>query len=102
MWVPTGRYERRVQKAEVVELSYLDEPPGKRIEATIENVSSRGARLITNSICTPGKLVRLDAPEEPLSLPALVVYCKRLEEDKFAVGLRLNVRVDKWQKPSNS
>lgn len=36
MWVPTGRYERRVQKAEVVELSYLDEPPGTKIEATIE------------------------------------------------------------------
>jgi hypothetical protein len=44
----------------------------------------------------------LDAPEEHLSLFALVVYCQRLDENKFAVGLRLNVRVDKWRTPSAS
>lgn len=77
----------------------LGELSGAKVEAVIENVSARGARLITNSMCAPGKLVRLDAPEEHLSLPARVIYCKRLGENKFAVGLRLNVRVEKWEKP---
>lgn len=99
MWVPTGRFDRRVPRAEVVELSDLGESSGAKVEAVIENVSARGARLITNSMCAQGKLVRLDAPEEHLSLPARVIYCKRLGENKFAVGLRLNVRVEKWEKP---
>lgn len=98
MWVPTGRYERRVAKAEVVELSQSGESPTAKVEAIIENVSPRGARLIANSDFAPGKLVHLNAPDEHLSLVARVIYCKRLGENKFAVGLRLNVRVEKWQK----
>jgi len=67
-----------------------------------ENVSARGALVVTESICAPGKLLRFDAPEEgDLKLLARVVYCQRLEEKKFAVGLepdQLDVPVRKSQK----
>jgi PilZ domain len=99
MRVPTGRLEDRIAKAEVVELLYMDELPMRKHRATIENVSPRGARVITSSMCAPGKPVLLEAPEEHLKLRARVVYCQRLAAGKFAVGLQLDTRVEKWQKP---
>ena len=93
--MPTGRYERRMAKAEVVELLHLGE---SKVEAITENVSARGVRLITDSDFAPGGVVRLDAPEERLSSTARVVYCQRLNERKFAVGLQLDVRVEKWER----
>lgn len=101
MRVPTGRFERRMAKAEVVELLHLGESPTPKTQAITQNVSSRGARVITSLMCAPGRLVRLDVPEERLSSTARVVYCQRLEENKFAVGLQLDVRVEEWQKPPN-
>lgn len=96
MRVPTGRFERRTARAEVVELLQLGE---SKVEAITENVSARGVRLITNLNFAPGGLVRLDAPEERLKLTARVVYCQRLDEGKFAVGLQLEVCVEEWRKP---
>ena len=80
MRVPTGRFERRIAKAEVVELLHMDELPMEKHGATTENVSSQGARVITDSICAPGKAVLLHEPEERLKLPARVVYCQRLAD----------------------
>jgi hypothetical protein len=98
-FLPTGRFEQRIARTEVVELLDVSESPIAKVEAITENVSPQGARVITGSICAPGKLVRLDAPAEHLQLPARVVYCQRLEERKFAVGLQLNVRVERWKEP---
>ena len=53
--------------------------------------------MITDSGYAAGRLVCVDALEERLKLMARVVYCQRLDEGKFAVGLQLDVRVEKWQ-----
>ena len=98
MFLPTGRVEHRIAKIEVVELLHVGESPVAKVEAITENVSSQGARVITDSMCAVGKRLRLNAPEEHLQLPARVVYCQRLEERKFALGLQLEVRVEKWWK----
>lgn len=98
MLVPTGRYERRVAKAEVVKLLPVGESETAKVEAVTENVSPRGARVITNSSYAPGEHVRLDAPNEHLNLPVRVVYCQRLEDARFAVGLQLDRRVVKRHK----
>jgi len=98
-FLPTGRFEQRIAKTEVVELLHMDESPIAKVEAITENVSPQGARVITDSICAGGKRVRLNALEEHLQLPARVVYCQRLEERKFAVGLQFDVRVETWKEP---
>ena len=95
MRMPTGRFERRMAKAGSIELLRVGE---SKVEALTENVSARGVRLITDSDFAPGGVVRLDAPEERLSSTARVVYCQRLNEGEFAVGLQLDVRVEKWQR----
>jgi len=96
-FLPTGRVEHRIAKTEVVELLPVGDSPLAKVEAVTENVSPRGARVITDSICAPGRFVRLDAPEERLKLAARVVYCQRLDQGKFAIGLQLNGRVKEWQ-----
>lgn len=98
MRVLTGRVERRIAKTQGVEPVPLKGPAAK-VEGVTENVSPRGARVITDLVCAPGKLVRLDAPNEHANLPGRVIYCHPAGEGRFAVGLRLDVRVEKWQKP---
>jgi hypothetical protein len=55
MFLPTGRFEQRIAKTEVVELLHVDESPIAKVEAITENVSPQGARVITNSICARGE-----------------------------------------------
>lgn len=98
MLVPTGRFERRITKAHAVELLDKEELPMTEHGAITENVSSRGARVITDSTCAPGESVVLGALEENLKSPARVVYCQRLADGRFAVGLQFNRRFEKWEK----
>ena len=65
------------------------------LKGVTENVSPRAAWVITDSVRARGKLVRLDAPKERVNLPGCAVYHHRLGEGKFAVGLQLDVRVEK-------
>jgi hypothetical protein len=95
VYVPTGRYEKRTARAVTVEVLRLDES-GLNERAVTENVSPRGARMVTNWNCAPGKHVLVTAPEEGVKSLACVVYCQRLESAKFAVGLQLVVRVEEW------
>jgi hypothetical protein len=63
MHVPTGRYEKRTARAVTVELLRLDESqPNKR--AVTENVSPRGARIVTDWNRAPGKHLLVSAPKE--------------------------------------
>jgi|SRR5260370_27262132 len=102
MHVPSGRYEKRTVRAATVELLRLDESPAKKDEAITENVSPRGARIVTDWNCAPGKHVLVMAPEEGIKSLARVVYCQPVDSTKFALGLQLVVRVEKWGKSANS
>src|SRR3989454_4062626 len=97
MHVPSGRYEKRTARAVTVEVMRLDESQlNKRV--VTENVSPRGARIVTDWNCAPGKHVLVSAPEEGVKSLARVVYCQRVESTRFAVGLQLVVRVEDWGK----
>lgn len=100
MHVPTGRYEKRTPRAAQVELLRLDESQRIR-RAVTENVSPRGARIVTECNCPPGKHVVVAAPEEGVKSLARVVYCHRVESSKFVVGVQLVVRVEEWGKPAH-
>ncbi len=95
MHVPSGRYEKRIARAVTVEVLRLDESQLNKIAVT-ENVSPRGARIVTDWNCASGKHVLVTAPEAGVKSLARVVYCQRVESTKFAVGLQLVVRVEEW------
>ena len=95
----SGRYEKRTPRAVPVHLLRLDESQLNVVTVT-ENVSPRGARIVTDWNCAPGKHLLLTAPEEGVKSLARVVYCQPMENTKFAVGLQLVVRVEEWRNPS--
>jgi hypothetical protein len=95
MRVPTGRYEKRTERAVTVEVLRLHESQ-LNSRAVTQNVSPRGARIVTDCNCTPGRHVLVTALEEGVKSLARVVYCQRVESTKFAVGLQLVVRVEEW------
>jgi len=80
-----------------VELLRLDELQQTK-RAVTENVSPRGARIVSDWHRAPGKHLLVSAPKEGVKSLARVVYCQRMESTKFAVGLQLVVRVEEWEK----
>jgi hypothetical protein len=101
MQVPTGRYEKRAERAVTIEVLRLDESR-LNARAVTENVSPRGVRIVTDWNCASGKHVLVTAPEAGVRSLARVVYCQPMDSTKFAVGLQLVVRVEEWGKPAIS
>lgn len=97
-FLPAGRFERRISKTESVHIWRVGELQAAKVEAITENVSPHGARVISSSICAPGNPVLLDALEEHVKVQARVVYCQRLKDERFAIGLELNAGVEEWKK----
>ena len=86
MAVPTGRSDKRIPKEVVVELALSDASQLKEA-AVAQNVSARGMRVATEHVWRPGDSVLLSSPESGFRTQARVVYCQRMENNKFAVGL---------------
>ena len=88
MAVPTGRSDKRIPKEVVVELAL---PDGSQLKeaAVAQNVSARGIRVATEHLWRPGDRVLLSSPESTFRSQARVVYCQRMENNRFAVGLEL-------------
>jgi PilZ domain len=88
-----GRSEKRTARAVAIELSRLDESLLKE-KAFTENVSPRGARVVTEREWQPGSLVLFICPKDGVRSQAQIVYCQRLGESRFAVGLELSARLE--------
>jgi PilZ domain-containing protein len=95
---PTGRSERRTARTIAVELSRLGEPLLNERTFT-ENVSPRGARVVTEREWQPGANLLLISLKDDVRSQAQIVYCARLAKGRFAVGLELSTRVEQWAKP---
>ena len=98
MGVPTGRSDKRIPKEVVVELALSDASQLKEA-AIAQNVSARGMRVATEHVWRPGDKVLLSSPQSGSRTQARVVYCQRVENNKFAVGLELLAPLGEWAKP---
>jgi PilZ domain len=92
MSMPTGRSEKRTPIELAVELSHVGKTSVKERVLT-ENLSSRGLRVVTKSMWPPGARVRVSFAGEEIDERARVVYCQRLANMRFAVGLELSATV---------
>jgi PilZ domain len=93
----SGRCDKRVSKEAVMELVRPDGPEPKEV-AIVQNVSARGVRVTTQQTWLPGDNVLLSSPESGFQTQARVVYCQRLENNRFAVGLELSAPLGEWAK----
>lgn len=87
MQVPTGRSERR--KPKTVEVTARLSNGSSLPEGTVtENVSMRGARIVTTAELQPGGIIEIRFPTE-VQFQGRVVYCHHLPDGTFAVGLEI-------------
>ena len=98
MALPHGRSRARIPKRVVVELARPDGSQPKEM-ALAENISPRGIRVATEHLWRVGSHVLLTSIELGIYAEARVVYCQRVEKEKFAVGLELLSPEREWTKP---
>ena len=61
-----------------------------------ENVSLHGVRVVTEREWKPGERVIVKSFHGTIQSVARVIYCNRLEETRYAVGLELRSAVGTW------
>lgn len=84
-----------------VDLSGLDIHTAAQ-QGITQNVSARGARVVTNRPWQPNDHVKVRSLLGSLRSRARVVYCQPLGNDSFAIGLELFVSVGEWTLPQAS
>jgi len=95
----SGRSRPRIAKRAIVELGRPDASQ-LREAAVAENVSAGGIRVATEHVWSVGSVVLLTSPELGIHTEARVVYCERVEKEKYAVGLELLSPEKEWSKPN--
>ena len=93
-----GRSERRITRTVTITVRVPDDP-GLNEWTWTQNVSAHGARVLLSRKLEPGQQVWIASPNEGVRLPATIVYCQRVDGNKFAMGLELSTRVDPWANP---
>lgn len=92
-----GRSEKRIARTVSVEVRLPDAPVLKERTST-ENVSAHGARLFMKQRLKPGQAIVLVSLAEGVGCEAHIVYCQRISENRFAIGLELSGRVEAWSR----
>lgn len=93
----SGRSENRIARIVSLEVCLQDQL-GLNESMLTENVSAHGARALVEQKLEPGQRVLVNAPNEGLQSHARIVYCHRVSKGRFAVGLELSRRVERWAK----
>jgi hypothetical protein len=94
------RLEDRAPVHVTVDLSGLDIHTVAQ-QGVTENVSARGARVVTSKPWHPNDHVKVRSLLGNLRSRARVVYCEQLGKDSFAIGLELFVSVGQWTMPQS-
>ncbi len=93
------RAEDRLPMKVVVDLSSLDiRNPAQ--EGVTENVSPRGARVVTSRPWKRDERLNLRSLLGNFRSRARVVYCEPLGADSYAIGLQLFAAAGSWRSPS--
>ena len=87
MRMQSGRVEHRMAATLAGRLESADAPMASE-NVTITNISSRGASVITHRNWQPHDRAVLIEPTGDFHLDAEVIYCRRLRDDAYAIGLK--------------
>jgi hypothetical protein len=93
----TGRKERRLPIVVVVRLAALEQASGESHERTyIDNISPHGVRVLSTRPWQPGQQAEITPVKDEPAMRGEVVYCRRLDNDRFYVGVRFPHRRIPW------
>jgi hypothetical protein len=95
----SGRLEKRTPLSIPVRISSHKEPSaGER--STTENVCSLGLRVLVRRAREMNERLLIKSSNGELQADARVVYCERLLDGRFALGLEFHGDVSSWLKKS--
>jgi len=92
----SGRLERRLPIIVIVRLAQVDRASTHGDERTFtDNVSAHGARIFSVHPWQPGDKVMVNPVNEETTC-GNVVYCQRLADDRFGIGVQFQDRIAMW------
>jgi hypothetical protein len=95
----SGRLQKRARLAIPVRIASLKEASaGER--STTENICSLGIRVLVRHARKLNERLLIKSPDGELQTDARVVYCERLVDGRFALGLEFQGEATNWVKGS--
>lgn len=91
----SGRLEKRIRIAVPVEIAALRDPTTTERTST-ENVCSLGVRVLTQRPKEQNERLMIRSLVGDLQTVARVVYCQRLSDGRFGVGMQFLGRSVNW------
>jgi len=91
----SGRLEKRIRLAVPVHISSLQDPAAEE-RTTTENVCSLGMRVLTQRARQLNERLMISSLVGDLRTLARVVYCQRLPNGRFCVGLQFQDVAANW------
>jgi hypothetical protein len=88
MTLPPGRYEKRTAATVAVMLTSRESAFSTELALT-ENISERGARVLTRKLWWANESVVIKSLEGDLQSEARIVYRQPVRENVYAIGLEL-------------
>jgi PilZ domain-containing protein len=93
----SGREERRLPIMMEVDLAPVERPSVERRERTYtDNISSHGVRVHSTGPWQRGEQAQITPVKGESSLRGEVVYCQKLGNDRFFVGLKFRQSRVPW------
>ena len=97
MSVRSGRLEKRIRLALPLQISSVVDPATSE-RTTSENVCSLGMRVLTQRARVLNERLMINSHMGDLRAVARVVYCERLPDGHFAMGLQFLEDFINWSK----
>jgi PilZ domain-containing protein len=92
-----GRLEKRLPIAVVVRLMHAQDQPVDGAELTYtDNVSAHGARVVSSRPLQTGEVVQVTPLKDEITIRGKVVYCQKLPDDRYCIGLNFQVGSVTW------
>jgi hypothetical protein len=97
----SGRLEKRIRLEVPVQISSPQDPSATE-QTTTENVCALGMRILTQRARELNERLMVNSLWGDLRKFARVVYCQRLPDGRFGVGLQFQGFAVDWPKPFSS
>ena len=92
-----GRMEKRLPIITVVRLSRVPHLPTSEEERTYtDNLSPHGVRVFSRCFWRPGEKAQVVTLKEESTMRGEVIYCQKLDRDRFCIGLKFVERPIGW------
>ena len=95
MAVRSGRLEKRIQLSLPVQLANPYDPSSTE-QTTTENVCSLGMRVLTRKARELNERLMISSMVGDLRALARVVYCQRLPDGRFGIGIQFQGQSVDW------